>query len=53
MPTPGQAMGDPRRFNVHSWLLWTVGFVSFPLAGVAALAASAGSMMASQPWSAG
>ena len=38
-PTPGQTMGDPRRFNVHSWLLWTAGFVSFPLAGIAAQAA--------------
>ena len=38
-PVPGQAMGDPRRFNVKSWLLWTVGFVSFPIAGIAAQAA--------------
>ena len=37
-PTPGQAMGDPRRFNVKGWLLWTAGFVSFPLAGIAAQA---------------
>jgi len=39
MPTPGQTKGDPRRFNVHSWLLWTLAFVSFPLAGIAAQAA--------------
>jgi hypothetical protein len=37
-PAPGQAMGDPRRFNVKGWLLWTAGFVSFPLAGIAAQA---------------
>jgi hypothetical protein len=34
-----QVMRNPRRFNVKSWLLWTVGFVSFPIAGVAAQAA--------------
>jgi len=38
-PVPGQARGDPRRFNVKSWLLWTVAFVSFPVAGIAAQAA--------------
>jgi hypothetical protein len=38
--TPGQAMGDPRRFNVKGWLWWTAGFVSFPLAGIAAQAAT-------------
>ena len=38
-PTPGQAMEDPRRFNVKGWLLWTVAFVSFPIAGIAAQAA--------------
>jgi hypothetical protein len=32
-------MGDPR-FNVKGWLLWTVAFVSFPLAGIAAQAAA-------------
>jgi hypothetical protein len=32
-------MGDPRRFNVKGWLLWTAGFVSFPIAGIAAQAA--------------
>src|SRR5690242_14781224 len=37
-PAPGQTLGDPR-FNVKSWLLWTVAFVSFPLAGIAAQAA--------------
>jgi len=38
-PMPGQAMGDPRRFNVRAWLLWTIAFVSFPIAGIAAQAA--------------
>jgi len=38
-PTPGQTTQDRRRFNVHSWLLWTLAFVSFPLAGIAAQAA--------------
>lgn len=33
-PAPGQTMPDPRRFNVRGWLLWTVGFVSFPIAGL-------------------
>ncbi len=32
-------MGDRRRFNVKGWLLWTAGFVSFPIAGIAAQAA--------------
>ena len=36
---PGQAMRDSRRFNVKGWLLWTVGFLSFPIAGIAAQAA--------------
>jgi hypothetical protein len=35
-PVPGQARGDPRRFNVRGWLLWTAAFVSFPIAGIAA-----------------
>jgi len=35
-PVPGQARGDPRRFNVKGWLLWTAAFVSFPIAGIAA-----------------
>ena len=38
-PIPGQTRGDPRRFNVKGWLLWTAGFVSFPIAGIAAQAA--------------
>ena len=38
-PGPGQAMQD-RRFNVRGWLLWTAGFVSFPIAGIAAQAAA-------------
>lgn len=36
---PGQTTGDPRRFDVKGWLLWTAGFVSFPVAGIAAQAA--------------
>ena len=39
-PAPGQTMPGPRRFNVKGWLLWTAGFVSFPLAGIAAQAAA-------------
>jgi hypothetical protein len=39
-PASGQSMGDFRRFNVKGWLLWTIGFVSFPLAGIAAEAAT-------------
>ena len=34
---PGRPWGT-RRFNVKGWLLWTAGFVSFPLAGIAAQA---------------
>ena len=37
---PGQTRGGPRRFNVRAWLLWTVAFVSFPVAGIAAQAAA-------------
>ena len=37
-PMPEQAMEDPRRFKVKGWLLWTAGFVSFPIAGIAAQA---------------
>jgi hypothetical protein len=39
-PMPGQTRGDPRRFNVKGWLWWTVAFVSFPIAGIAAQAAT-------------
>jgi hypothetical protein len=39
-PAPGQTMQDSRRFNVKGWLLWTAGFVSFPIAGIAAQAAA-------------
>ena len=39
-PAPGQTVGDSRRFDVKGWLLWTAGFVSFPLAGIAAQAAA-------------
>ncbi len=38
-PMPGPAMEDPRRFDVKGWLLWTIAFVSFPIAGIAAQAA--------------
>jgi hypothetical protein len=37
---PERVMQDPRRFSVKGWLLWTLGFLSFPLAGVAAQAAT-------------
>src|SRR5215218_7968662 len=26
-------MEDPRRFNTKAWLLWTAGFLAFPIAG--------------------
>jgi hypothetical protein len=29
-------MQDPQRFNIRAWLLWTAGFLSFPIAGIAA-----------------
>jgi hypothetical protein len=29
-------MQDPHRFNTRAWLLWLAGFLSFPIAGVAA-----------------
>jgi hypothetical protein len=29
-------MEDPRRFNTKAWLLWTVGFLAFPIAGILA-----------------
>ena len=38
--TPGQALQDLRRFNVKGWLWWTAGFLSFPIAGIAAEAAA-------------
>src|SRR4029453_12474332 len=31
-------MPDPRRFNTKAWLLWTAGFLAFPIAGVLATA---------------
>jgi hypothetical protein len=31
-------MEDPRRFNLRAWLLWTAGFLAFPIAGVLATA---------------
>ena len=39
-PMPEQAMGDPGRFHVKGWLWWTAAFVSFPIAGIAAQAAT-------------
>jgi hypothetical protein len=39
-PAPGQSTGNSSRFNVKGWLLWTAGFVSFPIAGIAAEAAA-------------
>ena len=38
-PAPGQIMQGPRRFDGKGWLLWTAGFISFPVAGIAAQAA--------------
>jgi hypothetical protein len=32
-------MQDPHRFNTRAWLLWLAGFLSFPIAGIAAEAA--------------
>jgi uncharacterized membrane protein len=29
-------MEDPRRFNTKAWLLWTAGFLAFPIAGILA-----------------
>jgi hypothetical protein len=29
-------MQDPRRFNLKTWLLWTTGFLAFPIAGILA-----------------
>ena len=29
-------MPDPRRFNTKAWLLWTAGFLAFPIAGILA-----------------
>jgi hypothetical protein len=29
-------MQDQHRFNVKAWLLWTAGFLAFPIAGIAA-----------------
>jgi hypothetical protein len=31
-------MPDPRRFNLKAWLLWTAGFLAFPIAGALATA---------------
>ena len=31
-------MQDPHRFNTKAWLLWTAGFLAFPIAGVLATA---------------
>jgi hypothetical protein len=33
-------MQDQHRFNTKAWLLWTAGFLAFPIAGVAATAAT-------------
>jgi hypothetical protein len=29
-------MQDPYRFDLKAWLLWTAGFLAFPVAGLAA-----------------
>jgi hypothetical protein len=39
-PIAGQTTEGTRPFNVKAWLLWTVAFVSFPIAGIAAQAAA-------------
>jgi hypothetical protein len=31
-------MQDPRRFHLKAWLLWTAGFLAFPIAGILATA---------------
>jgi len=31
-------MQDPRRFNTKAWLLWTAGFLAFPIGGILAQA---------------
>jgi hypothetical protein len=31
-------MEDPRRFNLKAWLLWTAGFLAFPIGGALATA---------------
>jgi hypothetical protein len=33
-------MQDPHRFDLKAWLLWTAGFLAFPVAGLAAEAAA-------------
>jgi hypothetical protein len=33
-------MRDQHRFNTKAWLLWTAGFLAFPIAGIAAEAAT-------------
>ena len=33
-------MQDQHRFNTRAWLLWTAGFIAFPIAGLAAQAAT-------------
>jgi hypothetical protein len=33
-------MEDPRRFNTKAWLLWTAGFLAFPIAGALATGAT-------------
>ena len=43
-------MEDQHRFNVKAWLLWTAGFLAFPIAGVLAEALSpAGSTISARP----
>ena len=42
-------MEDQHRFNVKAWLLWTVGFVAFSIAGAPPRARPAGSTMPARP----
>ena len=44
-------MEDPRRFNTKAWLLWTAGFLAFPIAGALATRWSAGSTTSARPCS--
>jgi hypothetical protein len=47
---PEQTAGDPRRFRVKGWLLWVAGFVSFPIAWIAATAAAMGIGLLAGAW---
>ena len=43
-------MQDQHRFNIKAWLLWTAGFLAFPIAGALATARRpAGSTTSARP----